>query len=111
MGLLDSIPLPRQFTQDPEGGLAHVFNSLLKGALENKYYGPTKKSEIGYRNSMTQGQNIENKYMPEKLQLANKLSQQKFEWNPRNWQSENAFRNANTNETNAFLFLNFYTIL
>lgn len=76
-------------------------NEISKGALENRmnmlknqYYPTDIQSQINNRNALTQGQNITNKYLPEHLRLANTLDQQKFEWNPRNWQSENSLRQA-----------------
>lgn len=71
--------------------------------LKNQYYAPNIQSEINQRNTLTKGYDIANQYAPERLRLANALSGQQLEWNPRNWQSENAFRNANTNKTNQML--------
>lgn len=79
------------------------WNALNKQELENKYYAPNIESEINNRNALTEGQNIHNKYLPEEYRVANALNQQKYEWNPRNWQSENAFRNAETNKSNQML--------
>lgn len=75
-------------------------NALAKQELENQYYAPNIKSEINQRNAITEGQNIHNKYLPEEYRVANALNQQKYEWNPRNWESENANRNALTKKYN-----------
>ncbi len=78
-------------------------NALSKQELENKYYAPNIQSEIDNRNALTKGQNIHNQYLPDEYRIANELNQQKFDWNPRNWASENASRNALTNKTNQML--------
>ena len=78
-------------------------NAITKQELENKYYAPNIQSEIDNRNALTKGQNIHNQYLPEEYRIANALNQQKYDWNPRNWSSENAARDATTNKTNAML--------
>ncbi|HMG15372.1 MAG TPA: hypothetical protein VK590_08005 [Saprospiraceae bacterium] len=88
---------------ETETGNEKILNALSKQALENKYYGPNIESEINNRNALTEGQNIHNKYLPDEYRLANQLNQQKFEWNPRNWTSENASRNAEAKKINEML--------
>jgi len=88
---------------ETETGNEKILNALSKQALENKYYGPNIESEINNRNALTEGQNIHNKYLPDEYRLANQLNQQKFEWSPRNWTSENASRNAEAKKINEML--------
>jgi hypothetical protein len=99
-----ALPLPKPV--GPGGGILaslQAQNAVSKSMLENMYYGPNIQSEINNRNSLTEGQNIHNKYLPEEYRLANQLNQQKFDWNPKIFASENAVRNANANETNQML--------
>ena len=104
MNVFGAIPLPGY-----ENGYDQVLsrqksqNSLKEQELRNKYYGPNIESEMANRNALTQGYNINNQYAPERLGLANKQAQQNLEWNPRNWASENALRNSNTNRNNQIL--------
>ncbi len=108
------LPLPRVVADVGPGGpivtSMRGTNALTQSNLENEYrrlqnqyYAPNIQSEINQRNALTEGQTIHNKYLPEEYRIANALNQQKFEWNPRNWQSENANRNALTNKTNQML--------
>ncbi len=88
------------------GGLVTAMkgqNALREMQLKNQYYGPNIESEINNRNALTQGQNIHNKYLPDEYRLANQTNQQKLDWNPKNWQSENAFRNSQTTKNNTML--------
>lgn len=71
-------------------------NALTKQELENQYYAPNIQSEIANRNALTQGYNINNKYAPDRLRLANEQAQQNIEWNPAKWKSEISNRNALT---------------
>jgi hypothetical protein len=100
------IPLPKAPAGSVMEGMGQI-NALKKSeldnamqSLENQYYVPNIQSEIDNRNALTKGYNIANQYAPERLRLANETSSQALQWNPTNWQSENAFRNANTNKIN-----------
>lgn len=75
-------------------------NEAQKQSLENKYYSPNIKSEIGYRNALTQGKNIENQYEPEKLKLANIFQSLQNQYYAPNIQSEISNRNSLTNKNN-----------
>jgi NACalpha-BTF3-like transcription factor len=68
--------------------------------LRNKYYGPEKESSIANRNALTQGQNIQNQYMPDQLRLANALAQLKNQYYGPNMQSTISNRNALTQGQN-----------
>lgn len=81
-------------------GNEKVLNELSKQRLENQYYGPNIQSEINQRNALTKGYDIANQYAPDRLRLANELSKQNLEWNPRIWQSEISNRNALTQSHN-----------
>lgn len=102
-----ALPNVMQFSQIPGGGINAVMNSNtqnaisnLKGQLENQYYVPNIESQMGYRNALTQGQNISNQYMPQKMQLANELQQLKNKYYSPNILSEISQRNALTNKYN-----------
>jgi len=95
--------LPVRGPSAPGGPLMEAYNALQdeylkqqKQQLYNQYYGQDIQSQINNRNALTQGYNIENQYAPERLRLANALSQQKYQYNPQIWQSEIANRNALT---------------
>lgn len=66
------LPLPRVVPDIPEEGFIlnsmKAKNALAKQNLENWYYGPEKESEIGYRSSLRQGQDITNKFAPQNFQ-------------------------------------------
>lgn len=101
-----AIPPVQLFSQQPGGGIVTAgrgINALRASDLENKmnelknqYYAPNIESEIAQRQALTKGYNIANEYAPERLRLANELSKQNLEWNPRKWQSEIENRNALT---------------
>jgi len=99
------LPLPKVVADvGPGGGLVTAMqgmNALSRSnlenayqALQNQYYAPNIESQIAERNALTQGYNIANKYAPDRLRLANLLSQQQYEYNPSIWQSEIGLRNA-----------------
>lgn len=98
-----ALPLPEIVPGGDIVAARRNINALAKSDLERKFYAPNIQSEIDQRNALTEGQNIHNKYLPEEYRVANALNQQKFEWNPRNWQSQNAYQDANTNKTNTML--------
>lgn len=99
-----ALPLPRVIPDvEAGGGLVTALsgmNALHKKMLENKYYAPNIESEINNRNALTEGQNIENKYSPEKMQLANELARLTNKNYEPNIQSEINNRNALTNKYN-----------
>ncbi len=101
------IPLPQVVADVGPGGPLVTsmsgINALRKQMLENKYYGPNMQSTIENRNALTQGQNIENQYMPEKLRLANAMAGLQNQYYAPNIQSEINSRNALTNKTNTML--------
>jgi hypothetical protein len=88
----------------PEGGFgmeaSKLQNALTKQNLENMYYAPNIQSEIGYRNALATGQNIENQYAPDKLRIANAISEIQRQYEARNQQANINSLNANTNNTN-----------
>jgi hypothetical protein len=75
-------------------------NQIQKGTLENQYYAPNIQSEINQRNALTQGQNITNQYLPDKLKAANALAQLTNQYYAPNIQSEINSRNAQTQKLN-----------
>jgi len=93
-----ALPLPKVVADVEAGGpfvtAAKGLNALKELQLKNKYYGPNIESEIANRNALTEGQNIHNQYLPEEYRIANALNQQKYEWNPRNWESEIGLRSS-----------------
>lgn len=93
-----ALPLPSVVSNVGPGGPLVTnmqgMNALQKSNLENQYYGPNMQSQIGYRNALTQGQNIENQYMPEKLRLANAFAQLQNQYYGPNIQSEIGLRGA-----------------
>jgi hypothetical protein len=99
-----ALPLPKVVADTgPGGGLVTAMqgmNALNKSSLENQYYAPNMQSQIGYRNALMQGQNIENQYMPEKLKLANAFAGLQNQYYAPNIQSEINNRNALTNKYN-----------
>jgi len=96
--------LPRTvYDVGPGGPLvtgAQGVNALIKSGLENQYYGPNMQSQIEQRNALTQGQNIENQFSPERLAQANKMAAQQNQFYAPNIQSEIASRQAQTNRLN-----------
>lgn len=106
-----ALPLPKVVADvGPGGPLVTSMmgtNALKQSALENKmkelenkYYAPNIESEIGYRNALMQGKNIENQYLPQKLQLANAMQEMQNKYYAPNIQSEISERNALTNKYN-----------
>jgi len=99
-----ALPLPRVVADvGPGGPLVTAMggmNALQKAMLENKYYGPNIQSEINNRNALTEGQNITNQYLPDKLRLANAFAQLHNQYYGPNIQSEINNRNALTNKYN-----------
>lgn len=90
-------------TEAPPGGFyggAKAANALSRQMMENQTYMPDMQSQIGYRNALMQGQNIQNQYMPDKLKLANAYQQLQNQFYAPNIQSEIANRNALTNQSN-----------
>lgn len=91
------------------GGINALRDQMLKAKmhqLENQYYGPNIESQINNRNALTQGQNITNQYLPDKLRLANELSNLKNQYYEPLTQSE--INNTNSliearNITNKYL--------
>jgi hypothetical protein len=75
-------------------------NEEAKNALFNKFYGPDIQSQINNKNALTQGQTIENQFMPEKLKLANQAAQQTNQFYPSVTQANINSLNAGTNKTN-----------
>jgi len=99
------IPLPRTVYDVEKGGPVITgmmgANALTKSNLDNahqqlinQYYAPNIQSEINKRIAETKGIDITNQYLPEKLRIANSLSNQQLQWNPRIWQSEIGLRGA-----------------
>lgn len=66
--------------------------------LQNQYYAPNIQSQIAERQALTKGYDIANQFAPERLRLANELSQQNLQFNPQRWQSEMALQGAQTRE-------------
>jgi len=99
-----ALPLPRVIPDvGPGGGLVTAMrgiNALREDILKNKYYGPNIQSEIDNRNASTQGININNEYLPEKLRLANALANLHNKYYGPNIQSEIDNRNASTQGIN-----------
>lgn len=73
-----------------------ALNALDLNRQKAKYYGPDIESQINNRNALTQGQNIQNQYMPDKLRLANALAELHNQYYGPNMQSTIANRNALT---------------
>ncbi len=99
-----ALPLPKVVADTEPGGnalaaLRHMY-AAQKEQQEAQYYAPNIQSEINNRNALTQGQTIENQYMPEKLQLANAYQTLQNKMYVPNMQSEINSRNALTNKTN-----------
>ena len=96
-----ALPLPKPVA--PGGRLLaslQAQNEEAKNALYNQYYGPNIESQINNKNAITQGQTIENQYMPEKLRLANQAAQQTNQFYPAVTQANINSLNAGTNKTN-----------
>ena len=74
-----------------------------KRELENQYYGPNIESEMGYRNALAQGQNIENQYMPEKLKLANAYQNLINSFYPEKTRAEIGLNTATADEKRALI--------
>lgn len=77
-----------------------ALNDNEKKRLENKYYAPNMESSIENRNALTEGYKIQNKYMPDKLRLANSLAVLQNQYYAPNIQSEINNRNALANRYN-----------
>ena len=99
-----ALPLPRVVPDVGPGGPLITamggMNALQKQMLENQYYAPNIQSEINQRNALTQGQNITNQYLPDKLRLANALAGLQNQYYAPNIQSEINQRNALTSKYN-----------
>ena len=106
-----ALPLPRVVPDTgPGGGLVTAMggiNALKQKMLDakmkelkNQYYAPDIESQINNRNALTQGQSIQNQYMPDKLRLANELAQLTNNNYEPNIQSVINNRNALTNKYN-----------
>jgi len=102
-----ALPLPRVVADvGPGGGIVTSMRGInaLKSdmllnkmrELQNQYYGPNIESEIDQRKALTQGQTIQNQYMPQKMQLQNALMQLQNQYYGPNMQSQIAQRNALT---------------
>jgi len=97
-----NIPLPNAPAGSFMEGMKQT-NELSKQMLENRmkqlqnqYYGSDIESQINNRNALTQGQNITNKYLPEKLQLGNENQKLVNKYYVPNIESEINSRNAQT---------------
>jgi len=97
-----ALPLPQVVADvGPGGGIVtgmQGMNALNKSALENQYYAPNMQSQIDYRNALTQGQGIENQFMPDKLKLANAFAQLQNQYYGPKTQSDINYNNALTNK-------------
>jgi len=100
-------PLPRVISDiGPGGGIVNsmqAINALHNSMLQNKYYGPQAQSEIDNRNALTNGQNITNQFLPDKLRLANAFAGLQNQYYGPNMQAEINGRNALTNRYNTML--------
>lgn len=98
------IPLPRVVADvGPGGGLVTAMggiNALAHNMLKTKYYAPDIQSQINNRNALTEGQKIQNQYMPDKLRLANALAELHNQYYGPNIESEINNRNSLTNKNN-----------
>ncbi len=96
-----ALPLPRVIPDvGPGGGLVTAMggmNALAHNMLKRKYYAPDIQSQINNRNALTEGQNIQNQYMPDKLSLANAMAQLQNQYYAPNMESAINNRNAMTN--------------
>lgn len=88
-----NIPLP---AYDPNPILTSMYsqNALTKQNLENMYYAPNILSQINNKNADTARQLIENKYLPEKSQLANQFQALQNKYYAPNIQSEIGLRGS-----------------
>lgn len=98
------LPLPKVlYDVGPGGGIVTSMgggNALAHNMLKKKYYAPEMESLINNRNALTQGQKIENEYMPNKLRLANAFSELHNQYYGPNIESEINNRNSLTNKYN-----------
>lgn len=99
-----ALPLPKVVPDVGPGGplvtaLGSV-NTLAHNMLKRKYYAPDMESRINNRNALTEGQKIQNEYMPDKLRLANALAQLHNQYYGSNIESEINNRNALTQKYN-----------
>src|ERR1700741_315092 len=98
------IPMPTAEQLFPAGGQlirsGNALNDFRMKQLQNQYYGPNIESEMANRNALTQGQNITNQYMPEKMKLANAYQNMVNQWYGPNQQANINSLNASTNKTN-----------
>lgn len=78
----------------------NALNELEKQRLYNQNYTSDIQSQVGQRNALTQGQNIENQFMPDKLRLANQMSQMQNQMYIPKTQADINNLNALTNKTN-----------
>jgi hypothetical protein len=98
------LPLPKVVADvGPGGGLVTAMNgmnALAHNMLKRKYYAPDIESQINNRNALTEGQNITNQYLPDKLRLANAMAELHNQYYAPNIQSEINNRNALTEQYN-----------
>ena len=96
------LPLPKVVSDvGPGGGIVTAMrgmNALTADNLKNQYYGPNMQSQIDSRNALTQGQNIENQYMPDKLRLANAMAQLQNQYYAPTQQADIDYKNALTSK-------------
>jgi len=98
--------LPTPKMPGPGGSLVEAINAISEMQKQHqvqKYYGPNIQSEMGYRNALTQGQNIENEYMPEKLRQANAFAGLQNQYYGPKAQAEINYSNALTNKYNTMV--------
>lgn len=99
-----ALPLPKVVADvGPGGGLVTAMggiNALAHNMLKRKYYAPDMESQINSRNALTEGQNINNQYAPDRLALANAFAQMRNQYYGPNMESEINNRNALTNRNN-----------
>ncbi len=99
-----ALPLPKVVADVGPGGPLVTsmggINALAHNMLKRKYYAPNIESEINQRNALTEGQNIQNQYAPDKLRLANILAELQNQYYAPNIQSEIGNRNALTQKYN-----------
>ncbi len=98
------IPLPRTVADTEAGGGIvsglNALNDLRKKQLVNQYYAPNQEANINSLNAATQGQNISNQYMPEKMKLANAYNAMVNQFYPQHEQASINSLNSATNKTN-----------
>ena len=98
-----AIPSVNLFSNAPGGGLVTAMgamNTLAHNMLKRKYYAPDMESQINNRNALTEGQTIQNQYMPDKLRLANALADLHNQYYGSDMESQINNRNALTDKYN-----------